>query len=324
MLLILYITAVLISVLIAPCLKKEDTKSVFPIKKSECETLSSRAMIAQFPHLSGFNETAHKAALDMVGDAASLERLVLGTSQAEMLLHELYEYLTSSFPCVMEAFCNSDSKDRRSELIDEVPSLDKKIKYLLSLISQLQNDYDAIFPHYSQLGSGTTSNALEIGWFKYLYLEHEPALMKWVFSAFDWDRQQTWWRTWEENEAKKELAHMVSSTYIREFRRLKPIYASMDELRLKLDRLLGELPQRKHSRWEVWYFWTPNWWSKKGVDNRAMEEERFRKWGPRWYLENIVQHLVQQDSGALARLPSCGWGIKLTCEKYAKPATKFE
>ena len=51
-------------------------------------------MIEQFLDLSGFNETAHKAALDMVGHAAPLRSLELETSQAEILLHELQKPFT--------------------------------------------------------------------------------------------------------------------------------------------------------------------------------------------------------------------------------------
>ena len=67
------ITLVSIPVLVAPCLTKEDPRSIIFMKKSKCETISPRVMIERFLNVSGINETAHQTAFDMLSGTDSLQ-----------------------------------------------------------------------------------------------------------------------------------------------------------------------------------------------------------------------------------------------------------
>ena len=284
-------------------------------ERSICDDGDWRISFEQFFDVWTFDTKAHQAALEKLGYTEPLQELKSSHANVGRGLSGTL-YSVRRLGCALRAHASAESEVSRREVIEEARYLDRELEALLPQMAWLRNRYETIRWPYSALNRTTAAAVINgrVGMWKQHYLYHEPLLLKWLFQSFGQDRTEAWWETWKAKNATQEVADRGLSTCEAEVRLLDQMSENMTKLNSNIKRLPRELPPEK-SWWARLWQLCPSF-SKEEHERRSRETRRKQDHWRDWYLHNIVELLLLQDSEKVdfGSLPSCSWGLRLTCE----------
>ena len=196
-------------------------------------------------------------------------------------------------------------------------------------MSRLRNLYETIRWLYSALKWTTAAAAdnVRVSMLKLQYLYHEPLLLKWLFRSLGQDRMEAWWETWKAKDATQEVADLGLSTCNAELQHLDRVYEKITKLNSNIKRLSRELPPQKGWWARFWQFWQfRQSFSQEEHERQTREMRRKQDHWRDWYRHNIVKNLLLLDTEKVnfESLPSCSWGLRLTCEWYLRASKRCQ
>lgn len=300
--------------LILPCLINGHATTTLN-EQSECDDSGWEITLEQFLEVWTFDIEAHQAALEKLGDTGFLQELKSSHANVGWGLSGML-YSVRRLGCSLRAYASAESEVPRRELIEEARYQNRELEALLPQMARLRNRYETIRWLYSAFNRTVAAavNNGRVGMWKLRYLCHEPLLIKWLFRSLGQDWMEAWWETWKAKNATQEVADRGLSTREAELQLLDRMYEMMTKLNSNIKRLPRELPPEKGLWARLWQF-HPSF-SKEEHKRRTREMRRKQDHWRDWYRHNIVEILLLQDSEKInfGSLPSCSWGMRLTCK----------
>ena len=284
-------------------------------EQSECDDSGWEITFERFLDFWTFDNEAHQAALEKLGDTDPLQELKSSHASVGGSLSGAI-YSVRRLGCSIRAHASAESEASRRRLIEEIRHQNTELESLLAQMSRLKNLYETIRWPYSALNR-TAARAADngrVGVLKLQYLHHEPLLLKYLFRSLGQDRMEAWWETWKAKNATQEVADLGLSTCKAELQLLDRVYENITKLNSNIKRLSQELPPQKSLWATIWHFCKS--FSQKEHERRTREMHRKEDHWRDWYRHNIVENLLLLDSEKVkfGSLPSCSWGLRLTCE----------
>lgn len=284
-------------------------------KRPECADSGWEITLERFLDFWTFDIKAHQAALEKLGDTDPLQELKSSHANVGWRLSGTI-HLVRRLGCSVRAYASAESEASRRGLVEETRYQTKELEALLAEMSRLRNRYETIRLPYSALNR-TTAAAAErsrVGMLKIQYLYHEPLLLKWLFRSLGQDRMAAWWETWKAKTATQEVADLGLSTCKAELHLLDRAYEKITKLNSNVKSLPQELPPEKGLWWKFWQFCQS--FSHEEHERRTREMRRRQDHWRDWYRHNVVENLLLLDSEKVhfGSLPSCSWGLRLSCE----------
>ena len=294
-------------------------------EQSECDDSGWEITIERFLDFWTLDVKAHQAALEKLGDFDTFQELKSDHASVGGGLRGMI-YSLRRLGCSIRAYASTESEASRRGLIEEIRYQNRELEALLTQMSRLRDRYVTIRLPYSALDR-TTAAAADNGRLSILklqYLYHEPLLLKWLFQSLGQDRMEAWWETWKAKNATQEVAHLGMTTIKAELLLLDRVYEKVTMLNSTIKSLSRELsPQR--SLWARFWQFCPSF-SQEEQKRRTREERRRQDHWRHWYRHDIVENLLLVDfeKANFGSLPSCSWGLHLSCEWYLGGSQCFQ
>ena len=281
----------------------------------ECDDSGWGVAFERFSDFRTFDVKAHRAALEKLGDTDFLQEFKSSHANVGGSLSGTI-YSVRRFGCSIRAYASAESEASRRGLMEEIRYQNRELEALLAQMSRLRDHYETIRWPYFVLNRTTAAAADDgrVGMLKLQYLYHEPLILKWLFRSLGQDLTEAWWETWKAKQATQAVADLGLSTCKAELQLLDRVYEKITNLNSNIKRLSRELPPQKGVWATFWQFCQS--FSQEEHERRTREMRRKQDHWRDWYRHHIVENLLLLDSEKVnfGSLPSCSWGLRLTCE----------